>query len=125
MTNLADLNGTRWSGAAELWTDPLGDETQRSDCRLNIDDSSVGYTWSYEGTQHRGSISLSEDGALFTDSWHQPEPMECASVSNGLGIFHVLGVYGPNLDWGLANRAEHAYSHWATRAADDEHRPVG
>lgn len=100
MNPLADLHGTRWMGAAELWLDPLGDNVVRCDCTMAVDDGVVSYTWSYEGEAHQGSITLSEDGADFTDSWHQPEPMTCRRLPDAWGLFQVQGEYGAESDWG-------------------------
>jgi hypothetical protein len=100
MKSLAELAGTHWVGDAELWLDPLGDSPDRSDCTLAIDNRVVAYTWSYDGTQHHGSIALQNDRATFTDSWHQPEPMECKLVTGRHSLFQVQGTYGPDNDWG-------------------------
>ena len=58
------------------------------------------YTWSHEGTDHAGSITVRSDGAAFTDTWHQPEPLECRHLADALGVFQVQGQYGPDSDWG-------------------------
>ena len=95
-----ELDATRWSGSAELWLDPLGDEALRSDATIAIDGPEVQYTWSYEGTPHVGRIVLHGPDAQFSDTWHQPEPMHCAAVPGARGLFQVLGAYGPDADWG-------------------------
>ena len=99
MNLLSDLHGTRWAGTAELWLDPLGDDVVRSDCTISINTHVVRYTWSYEGEAHEGSLTLSDDGAEFTDSWHQPQPMTCLRIPDSGGLFQVQGVYGPESDW--------------------------
>ena len=100
MATLLELDGTRWTGTAELWLDPLGDEVQRSDCTISVGGGVVRYTWSYEGNRHKGSITLGEDGAEFVDSWHQPEPMSCNRLPDAWGLFQVQGEYGPESEWG-------------------------
>ena len=99
MGALTDLHGTRWNGTAELWLDPLGDDVVRSDCTISVDTNVVLYTWSHEGEAHEGSITLSDDGAEFTDSWHQPEPMTCLRLPDAAALFQVEGEYGPQSDW--------------------------
>ena len=109
MGTLAELNGTQWAGGAELWLDPLGDNVIRSDCTISVDGKVVRYTWSHEGKNHDGSITLSEDGGDFVDSWHNPEPLACRHVTGAWGLFQVQGEYGPSSDWrwrtGLSLRA--------------------
>jgi hypothetical protein len=100
MTTLSELSGTRWKGAAELWLDPLGDRASRSECTMEVDSGGVRYTWSHEGAAHEGSITLSERGADFQDSWHQKQPMACARVKANGALFQVQGSYGPDGDWG-------------------------
>jgi len=100
MSALSELSGTRWTGAAELWLDPLGDQASRSDCTIAVDAGGVRYAWSHEGKAHEGSVTLNERGADFQDTWHQKEPMECATVRGAGGLFQVQGSYGPEQDWG-------------------------
>lgn len=99
MATLSELRGTKWVGTAELWLDPLGDEVVRSDCTITVADDALRYTWSHEGKAHHGSVTLREDGADFSDSWHQPEPMRCQHVADAWGLLQVQGEYGPDLDW--------------------------
>ncbi len=99
MKTLAELNGTQWVGSAELWLDPLGDNVVQSDCTVSVDGNVVRYTWSHEGKAHQGSLTVREDGAEFSDSWHQPEPMKCIRVAGAWGIFQLQGEYGADLDW--------------------------
>jgi hypothetical protein len=49
MNPLSHLDGTRSTGTAELWLDPLGDDVVRSDCTISVDAHVVRYTWSHEG----------------------------------------------------------------------------
>lgn len=102
MTTLKDLEGTRWSGRAELWLDPLGNEAKTSDCTIAIDQGVVSYTWSYEGKPQQGKLEVRDDGADFSDSWHQPEPMPCTAVGGSRALLEVLGSYGAGggPDWG-------------------------
>jgi hypothetical protein len=100
MTDLSELNGTRWAGSCELWLDPLGDQASESECTIAIDGQTLSYTWKHEGKRHAGSITVGADGAEFTDSWHQPEAMKCQHVAGAKGLFQVRGEYGPEADWG-------------------------
>jgi hypothetical protein len=100
MPTLSELNGSKWVGNAELWLDPLGDSVESSECTMSVDGSVLRYTWSHEGKDHAGSIIVANDGAEFTDSWHQPEPMTCRRLPGAWGIFQVEGAYGPDADWG-------------------------
>ena len=97
---MVELVGTQWQGSAELWLDPMGDNADRSDCTLAVEDGVLRYTWSHEGKEHQGSITLNEQGAAFTDSWHQPVPMQCRALPDAPGLFQVQGSYGPQADWG-------------------------
>lgn len=99
MRSLSDLDGTQWAGSSELWLDPLGDNVARSECTLAVVGDAVRYTWVYEGEPHQGSITLRENGADFTDTWHQPERMSCRTVADAWGLFQVQGQYGPDSDW--------------------------
>ena len=47
-----------------------------------------------------GKLALHDDGADFTDTWHQPQPMRCRPVADARGLFQVQGEYGPQSDWG-------------------------
>jgi hypothetical protein len=109
MNSISDLVGAGWQGTAELWLDALGDEATLSDCTMSVEPNLVRYTWSHEGQPHRGSIALRPDGADFTDTFHQPEPMPCEPVAGAWGLAQVFGRYGPEMDWGwrigLSHRA--------------------
>jgi hypothetical protein len=100
MTTLSDLDGTSWKGTAELWLDPLGDQAMRCECTIRVEANAVRYTWSHEGKPHAGGITLRADSAEFTDTWHQPEPMQCRRLRDVPGLFQVQGQYGPDADWG-------------------------
>lgn len=100
MTALSELRGSKWAGTAELWLDPLGDEVEKSECTISVEEGAVRYTWSREGKTHEGSVTLNDAGAVFTDTWHQPQPMQCRAVMPGQGLFQVQGQYGPEADWG-------------------------
>lgn len=107
MNSLSDLAGTRWIGTAELWLDPLGDAVLRSDCTISLEADVVRYTWSHEGESHEGSITLGDDSAQFTDTWHQPQPMTCRRLADARGLFQVQGAYGPESDWGWRTGLSH------------------
>ena len=101
MSNLSQHAGSVWKGHAELWLDPLGDSAATSECMMAVEADRVTYTWSHDGTSHTGSIALGTDGgADFTDTFHSPEVMPCAAVTDGWGLLQVFGTYGPDRDWG-------------------------
>jgi hypothetical protein len=100
MSALEEVDGSSWVGACELWLDPFGNDVVRSDCSLSIDGSKLAYQWSHEGKSQQGSITLDEQGAQFTDTFHATEPMHCRALTDARGLFQVLGVYGPDSDWG-------------------------
>ena len=74
MSSLSAFEGTSWTGTAELWLDPLGDEGVSSDCTISIEKDRVRYTWSHEGKSHQGSGAAE--------------------------LFQVAGSYGPGSEWG-------------------------
>ena len=100
MNTLADLKGTKWSGSAELWVDPLGNKVALSVCRLFIESDGVRYNWSHEGQEHIGNVTLYDNQAGFTDTWHQPDEMRCQYSKDIRGLFQIEGRYGPQLEWG-------------------------
>ena len=100
MTTLSDLDGTKWTGSCELWLDPLGNEAICSDATLSVEGQTVHYTWSHEGKDHQGRLTLTDDGLEFTDTWHQPEVMACPRIDGARGLFQAEGTYGPDNDWG-------------------------
>ena len=99
---LADLAGTSWHGTSELWLDPLGNDAQTSPCTLQIDAGAVHYTWEYQGTPHRGSVTPNAEGASFTDTWHSPTPITCPPVPGSHALLDVIGTYaaGDGPPWG-------------------------
>lgn len=100
MATLAELDGSKWRGSAELWLDPLGNDVFRSDCTLTVDGNVIRYTWSHEGKNHEGTITLRDDGASFVDTFHAAEPMSFRRLPGSPGLFQLHGVYGPDSDWG-------------------------
>ena len=98
MTTLSNLVGTKWSGDAELWADPLGDLVNRSECTILIEADAIRYTWSYEGKTQEGSLTLRDSGADFQDTWHSQEVMACEAVPGSRALLGVQGVY--SRDWG-------------------------
>ena len=100
MTTLADLDGSRFAGIAELWLDPTGDQVERSDFTLAVDGTTVSYTRSHDGKGQSGSIAVVGESAEFVDTFHSPEAMKCEAVSGARGLFQLEGRYGPDSDWG-------------------------
>lgn len=100
MALLSELEGTSWTGTAELWLDPLGDQAAKSDCTISVERYGLRYTWSHEGESHEGAITLRDGGAGFADTFHQPQEMPCRSLAGVPGLFQVQGDYGPESEWG-------------------------
>ena len=99
---LAQLAGTAWVGSGELWLDPDGNEAHRYECSLTVDATKVSYTWSHEGKPNQGTITLRDPGAVWSDTWHQPQAMSCSAVPDSWGLLDLRYSYpvpgGP--DWG-------------------------
>jgi len=109
---LRDLAGTEWVGHAELWLDPMGNETIHSECTLRIDGDAVRYAWSHEGKPQTGKLALRAGGAEFVDTWHSPTAMPCVAAPDPWSLVDVLGRYSAGgEDWG-----------WRITLA---HRPTG
>ena len=100
--DLSKLAGTTWNGTGELWLDPLGNEAHRYECTMTIDDSTVRYTWSYEGKEHQGVYTLRDSGITWTDSWHQSKLAECTELPTAWGLFahHYKYSAGEGPEWG-------------------------
>ena len=103
---LNEFQGSQWKGKAELWLDPNGNDVDISECILAIESRVLTYTWAYEGETKTGSFIFNDDGATWTDSWHQPEPVRCQYLCNAWGLFTVESSYsvpsGP--DWGWRSK---------------------
>ncbi len=82
--------------------DPLGNEPKVSACTICLTEGVVSYTWSYEGKEHVGRITVSAGGAEFTDSWHQTTPQECSAVPSSQALLDVQYSYsaGEGPEWG-------------------------
>ena len=91
---LSDLAGSSWQGTAELWLDPLGNETQTSPCTLQVEPRELRYTWEHDGQPHQGTITLDAEGGVFTDSWHSPAPLRFTAAARPMALFDLLGSYG-------------------------------
>ncbi|MDB9529369.1 hypothetical protein PN498_25485 [Oscillatoria sp. CS-180] len=101
-----EFQGSEWNGRAELWIDPAGNEADMSESTLSIGSEILSYTWAYEGETKTGAFTFHDSGATWTDSWHQPEPVQCRYLTNAWGLFTVEYVYpvpsGP--DWGWRSK---------------------
>ena len=94
MTTLVELDGSEWSGTAELWVDPLGDNVVTSDCTLSLSGEQVQYTWSHEGKKHEGAISLGKDGAerCIGMALRQNEPVAPGPIGLGGADIHMVEI---------------------------------
>lgn len=100
---LTKSEGTSWIGRGELWLDPEGNKADFYDCQLKIENDAISYTWTYEGEPKKGSFSFNDNGAIWVDSWHHPEPVKCINASDAWGLFTVKSTYevpsNPNWGW--------------------------
>ena len=99
MKTLSELAFSRWEGKSELWEDPLGNVAQESDCTIAIDDGVVTYRWSYQGKPHEGNLKLGAGDVVFSDTWHQQEPIACEVVPGGRAIATVQYTYMQEWGW--------------------------
>jgi len=99
---LHELANTHWTGRAELWLDPQGNEVAVSDCTLHVEPTAIRYTWSHDGTPHHGTLALRAGGADFTDTFHSPTPMACVAAPAPWALVDVLGTWsaGDGPPWG-------------------------
>ncbi len=100
---LTKLAGTNWNGSGELWLDPEGNNATNYDCELKIENDAIYYTWSYENETKNGSFTFDESGAIWVDSWHQPESVQCLNVPDTWSVFTVNNTYdvpsSPSWGW--------------------------
>ena len=100
---LAKLKGSNWTGKGELWLDPDGNKADIFNCQLQIESDAINYTWTYEDEIKKGNFTFNESGAIWVDSWHQPEPAKCLNVDDTWGLFTVKHTYevpsNPNWGW--------------------------
>lgn len=98
---LAKLAGTDWTGAGELWLDPLGNKAHTYDCTMHIESDAVRYTWQHEGKTNKGEILFGKK-TTWIDSWHQPKTIECRKVPGAWGLFALHYEYPASAteNWG-------------------------
>lgn len=103
---LIELNGTNWTGRGELWLDPEGNKADVYDCQLQVNDDVISYIWNYEGEEKKGSFTFNDNGAIWIDSWHQPNSVNCKNVSDAWGFFTVKSSYEvpSNPSWGWQSK---------------------
>jgi len=99
---LTELANTHWTGRAELWLDPRGNEVAVSDCTLPFEPTAVPSTWSPDGAPHHGTLNLRDGGADFTDTFHAPQPMTCVAAPASWALVDVFGTWsaGDGPPWG-------------------------
>ena len=108
-TELEKLADTNWVGTGELWLDPNGDTAHRYECAMAISANAISYTWSHEGKPHQGTVTIAARGATWSDSFHQPQTMECFDVPNAWGLFSLHYAYAApgSPDWGWRTTLSH------------------
>lgn len=101
--SLNRLSGSIWAGKGELWLDPEGNNAVKYDCQLHIDGDAINYTWSYENESQKGQFKFNEAGAVWFDSWHHADSVQCNNVADVWGIFTLFYAYevpdNPNWGW--------------------------
>jgi hypothetical protein len=100
MKALDELKGSKWAGRSELWLDPLGNELTEGTCTLEVQESGITYTWTHKGETKTGSVVLTDDGGVFTDTFHSPSETTCRNLVGNRGLFLIEGTYGDNDEWG-------------------------
>lgn len=98
-----DHAGVEWSGPAELWLNPTGNDALTSQATLHVVDGEIEYTWSYNGEEQQGRIQL-DDGVLqWQDSWHQPDRVDLEPVKGHgslmAGEYSYSAGTGPDWHW--------------------------
>ena len=103
---LARFSGIRWKGEGELWLDPQGNSAVHYNSELKIESDSILYSWIYEGDVKNGKFTFNENGAVWVDSWHQANAVQCIYVPNEWGIFTVSHEYEAteNSKWGWRSK---------------------
>lgn len=100
---LSKLQGAKYSGCGELWLDPEGNNAELYSCELNIEADTLLYCWVYENQTQSGSFTFNDRGAIWVDSWHQNEPVQCVDGPETWSVFSVSCTYevsgGPNWGW--------------------------
>lgn len=92
-----------WQGPNRLWME--GAEPERSEGRMEVADTTVRYTWSFQGAAQEGRIALSgPPGALradWTDTFHAPDSMALHGRLDG-GVLRLYATYGAGdgPEWG-------------------------
>ena len=98
---LAQHAGSAWSGPAELWIDPLGNDTETSDATLHVDGDRLRYTWAFRGDPQQGVFTIDEAGLRWRDSWHQGDEVAVHDIAGDPALLAVAYAYpaGPGGDW--------------------------
>ena len=84
-----------WSGPNRLWvTDPT--KPFRSAGTLTVAERTIDYTWSHEGKDHTGKVTITGQptalAAAWTDSWHAADGMTMHGFMDA-GVLRVFGTY--------------------------------
>ena len=101
-TSIGSMTGTQWTGTGELWLDPAGNDATAYACTLSVKEDAVHYTWTHDGDEQRGILSLGPDTAQWVDTWHSPEPVDCQRHYGGWALVDLWSTYsaGEGPDWG-------------------------
>lgn len=99
---LAKLAG-HWTGKGVLWFGgPTHDDPNPFDGTLDVEAGKIAYTWSADGKPQQGTLTLTEGGATWTDSWHQPSTVELKPIPGGWGLLALTYSFPvpKSPDWG-------------------------
>ena len=88
-----EFDSTEWAGVGELWLDPEGNDVERYECSMTIGLNTLSYKWAYEGEEKQGRFEFLDDGATWSDSWHQSNSAKCLPVQNTNSLFAIEHTY--------------------------------
>lgn len=70
---------------------------------IRMEKNAIYYSWVHDDKKIDGSFTFNEIGAIWEDSWHQSEAIECVAEPNAWGLFTIKHSYnvpsGPCRVW--------------------------
>lgn len=100
---LTKMTGTHYLGIGELWLDPEGNVANQSDCQITIEAKEISYSWSYKNEIQNGRFTFNANGAMWVDTWHQSQAVQCSNEPEAWGLFTLFHSYevpdNPNWAW--------------------------
>lgn len=103
---LTQFSGTHWQGEGELWLDAEGNSAETYACKMQLYNDGVNYSWYFKDALKTGSFKFNAEGAIWHDSWHQENAVQCAYEAGAWGIFTLSHAYKvpENPDWGWRSK---------------------